>query len=102
MDVFVIEMLVVLIHSLKMAHKDEKALGKLSSTQCLHTQHNLLIKMTTNSSCVGSGTQDQCGVAIGHMARIIKVKSSLFNKPNKNRRIPKYVHTRRSLPTQYL
>ena len=30
MDMFVIEMLVVLIHSLKMAHRDEKALGELN------------------------------------------------------------------------
>lgn len=82
MDVFVIEMLVVLIHSLKMAHKDEKALGELSCT-------------TAGSGCdcvMYSGTQDQCVVAIGHMARIIKVKSSLLNKTNKNRRIPKYVY----------
>ena len=30
-DVFVIEMLVVLIHSLKMAHRDEKELGILQN-----------------------------------------------------------------------
>ena len=42
-DVFVIEMLVVLIHSLKMAHKDEKALGELCSTHSAFTQHDLLI-----------------------------------------------------------
>lgn len=29
-DMFVIEILVVLIHSLKMAHRDEKSLGKYS------------------------------------------------------------------------
>lgn len=85
MDVFVIEMLVVLIHSLKMAHKDEKALGE-HSTVCTCTN--------VDSSYIGAiyiGTQDQCVVAIGHMARIIKVKSSVLNKTNKNRRIPKYV-----------
>ena len=30
-DMFVIEMLVVLIHSLKMAHRDEKSLGNMPS-----------------------------------------------------------------------
>ena len=29
-DMFVIEMLVVMIHSLKMAHRDEKALGEFT------------------------------------------------------------------------
>jgi DNA-dependent protein kinase catalytic subunit len=61
-DMFVIEVLVVLIHSLKMAHRDEKALG----------------------------TQDQCVTAIGHVTRVIRVKSALLNKTNnKKRRIPK-------------
>ena len=36
-----------------------------------------------------AGTQEQCVVAIGHMARIIRGKSSLLNKTNKNRRVPK-------------
>jgi DNA-dependent protein kinase catalytic subunit len=64
-DMFVIEMLVVLIHSLKMAHRDEKSLG----------------------------TQDQCVAAIGHIARIIRVKSALLVKTNKRRRLPKGLKT---------
>ena len=35
-DVFVIEMLVVLVHSLKMAHRDEKPLG-MRSLPYIHT-----------------------------------------------------------------
>ena len=37
-DVFVIEMLVVLVHSLKMAHRDEKPLG-MQSLPYIHTAY---------------------------------------------------------------
>ncbi len=36
-----------------------------------------------------SGTVDQCQLAIGHIARIIKAKCSLLCSQSKNRRIPR-------------
>ena len=34
-DMFVVEMLVVMIHSLKMAHRDDKGLGELPPSKCM-------------------------------------------------------------------
>jgi DNA-dependent protein kinase catalytic subunit len=59
-DIFVIEMLVVMINSLKLAHKDK----------------------------ISIGTVDQGVLAVHHIIRIIKAKSSLLNKSSKNRRVP--------------
>ena len=47
-DMFVIEMLVVLIHSLKMAHRDEKALGEFSTCSFLYIYH----KHDTENTCI--------------------------------------------------
>ena len=47
-DTFVIEMLVVLVHSLKMAHRDEKSLGIVMSLSLLH----LIISMRHTYLCI--------------------------------------------------
>ncbi|XP_019852740.1 PREDICTED: DNA-dependent protein kinase catalytic subunit [Amphimedon queenslandica] len=61
-DVFIIEMLVVMVNSLKLAHKDAQSIG----------------------------TVDQCSLSLDHMSRIIKAKSSTcLSKANKNRRVPR-------------
>ncbi|XP_065898419.1 DNA-dependent protein kinase catalytic subunit-like isoform X2 [Dysidea avara] len=60
---FIIEMLCVMLHSLKLAHKDDTALG----------------------------TVEQARTAIGHITRIIRARSNLLNKPNKYRRVPRGV-----------
>ncbi|KAI0227633.1 DNA-dependent protein kinase catalytic subunit [Lamellibrachia satsuma] len=59
-DVFTIEILVVFVESLALAHVDDKSLG----------------------------TQEQCKLALGHIERIIQVKAQLFNKKSKLRRKP--------------
>ncbi|KAK2178223.1 hypothetical protein NP493_553g02004 [Ridgeia piscesae] len=60
-DVFTVEILVVFVESLALAHVDDKSLG----------------------------TQEQCKLALRHIQRILKVKAGLFNKKNKMRRTPK-------------
>ena len=42
-DMFVIEMLVVMIHSLKMAHRDEKALGEFTYNHEHHVSRRRLM-----------------------------------------------------------
>lgn len=62
-DMFVLELLVNYVYSLRMAHKDDKSLG----------------------------TQEQCKQVISHLERMIKVKSDLLLKANKDRRKPRSV-----------
>jgi DNA-dependent protein kinase catalytic subunit len=60
-DTFIMEMLVCVVNSLKLAHKDPKSLG----------------------------TQDEISKTISHLTRIIKARASILNKPNKRRRTPR-------------
>ncbi|XP_064405997.1 DNA-dependent protein kinase catalytic subunit-like isoform X2 [Halichondria panicea] len=62
-DTFVLEMMVVMINSLRLAHKDDKSLG----------------------------TQEQTCQAIRHLTRIIRAKATALNVPSKTRRAPKGV-----------
>ncbi len=40
-------------------------------------------------TCSTAGTQEQTCLAIGHLSRIVRVKSTLLSAPSKNRRVPK-------------
>ena len=60
-DLFVLDLLVAYVYSLRMAHKDDKSLG----------------------------TQEQCTHVIIHLERMIKAKSALLLKGNKDRRKPR-------------
>ncbi len=42
---------------------------------------------------ISTGTVDQCILAIGHIAKIIKAKASLLCTASKNRRVPRYTCT---------
>ena len=76
-DVFIIEMLVVMVNSLKLAHKDAQSISKSQ-------YHYYEIHTST------LGTMDQCSLSLDHMSRIIKTKSSTcLSKHNKNRRVPR-------------
>jgi DNA-dependent protein kinase catalytic subunit len=60
-DLFVLELLVNFVYSLRMAHKDDESLG----------------------------TQEQCKQVIIHLERMVKVKSHVLLKVNKDRRKPR-------------
>ncbi|CAB4005561.1 DNA-dependent kinase catalytic subunit-like [Paramuricea clavata] len=60
-DMFTLEMLVIYLESLAMAHKDDKSLG----------------------------TQTQCVEVVSHLERIMVTKSSVLIKSSKTRRVPR-------------
>ena len=73
---FIIEMACVMLHSLKLAHKDDALLGTINN-------YTILILNTA------AGTVEQAQTAINHVARIIQARSNLLSKPNKLRRVPR-------------
>ena len=75
---FIIEMACVMLHSLKLAHKDDASLGIIVI--------QILFQLMLNTA---AGTVEQAQMAINHIARIIRARSNLLSKPNKLRRVPR-------------
>ena len=68
----------MMLHSLKLAHKDDASLG----TSTIRSLFHLMLS-------TAAGTVEQAQIAINHIARIIRARSNLLSKPNKIRRVPR-------------
>ena len=107
-DMFVIEMLVVMIESLRLAHRDDKSLGTyiiiiicrciilfmmymhVTGRHALYGWDYIHVHVhVANHTPLCAGTREQACLSIDHLCRIIKVKSSKLVTPSRTRRIPK-------------
>ena len=90
-DNFTIEILVIYLESLAMAHEDEKSLGESSVYIFLENDVFCTVyELLYNAYVLVIGTQSQCIDVISHLERIIVSKSSVLLNTNKKRRVPRY------------
>ncbi len=84
-DTFVMEMLVVMVTSLRLAHADNRLQG---AYVCMYVCMCVCVFMYV-CVCIFIGTQDKACQAIDHVTRIMCVKAPKLNTPSKTRRVPK-------------